>query len=951
MFSSSLHGTPHQSSSAHSSGNSSYQPSCDPQTHSNPTIPPYTPVLPYYPSPYQQPHLPYPLPYHMTQQPNPYLALQSGYFPLPPFFSLYPNQHSNVPSYQTTSANTLTHSSQFSHDPSHDGPPPPQRPRLDTPSLNPFTTGTAHHSSSHVTHSLSTPFSPAHVGQSSDTIQSSSGTSSSRPAPSHLSPYFSCASPQHSPSHGLPPPKHPRLVTAPSPSLTTLHGLTSTVVLHTAGPHRDPGYESTGTAASPSVAPPPSPATTASPCMQRYVTYLKQLYIARQTPVYDKESSLLHYKATSFINIALVHKNVKTMTDNDKNEMIMDRLHGHVDVIQKKKTTLNFSNVCKCNNGKLARCVLVEGAPGVGKTTFAFELCKQWARGEILQEWGVVVIIKLRDQRTRTAQTINDLLYHPDPEIRHKIVTELVERNGKGMLLILDGYDELTTKQRESDAVIQLLMSRELLCRATLMVTSRPLATRTLHSNFLQTFDQHIEVLGFTDKNIEEYINSACGDNPELVEDFKEYLSCHPFSSSLMFNPLQCAIVTDLYRSHWQCGDKGFAPKTLTELYTGLVNIILLRYLTHHPVHKDNGWKIKSLNELPEDVKQQLKAVTTLAAKGIEKQQYVFDEEDGNVPSETLGLMQREEELTAGIGISLSHNFLHLTLQEYLAAVHYSQQCDNDEQQLSHILGRKGLFPLNNFFKYYGKKREKSSSSSATHWPAVLFLAGRTQLSGSHPNLLKTGLHNSRDTSSVDVSLLHLLYETQCPQLIQSTLVTSGKYISVSGRSALDWFVIGYCIANSTSTWRVEKIATVNPEYFNHFVMGLKLAPQDGSGEGKIVSLDLCGLWCEILMIFSLLIPFTKNVSSIRIDTSKQSHHKLKLGEPTVEDVFDSYPLLEELTIEGGVNNYLEIKFPCIPQQSNLHILSLHCCILNIEATSSLIHSLQSPNSRLLHTQ
>ena len=720
-------------------------------------------------------------------------------------------------------------------------------------------------------------------------------------------------------------------------------------MLHTAGPHRDPRYESTSTAASLSVAPPPPPATTASPCMQRYVTYLKDLYIARQTPVYDKESSLLHYKATSFINIALVHKNVKTMTDDDKNEMIMDRLHGHVDVIQKKKTTLNFSNVCRCDNGKLARCVLVEGAPGVGKTTFAFELCKQWARGEILQEWGVVVIIKLRDQRTRTAQTINDLLYHPDPEIRNQVVKELDEQNGKGMLLILDGYDELTTKQRESDAVIQLLMSRELLCRATLMVTSRPLATRTLHSNFLQTFDQHIEVLGFTDKNIEEYINSACGDNPELVEDFKEYLSCHPFSSSLMFNPLQCAIVTDLYSSHWQCGDKGFAPKTLTELYTGLVNIILLRYLTHHPVHKDNGWKIKSLNDLPEDVKQQLKAVTALAAKGIEKQQYVFDEEDCNV-SETLGLMQREEELTAGIGISLSLNFLHLTLQEYLAAVHYSQQSDNDEQQISRILGRKGLFPLNNFFKYYGKKREKSSSSSATHWPAVLFLAGRTKLSGID---LKAGLHNSRDTSSdssVDVSLLHLLYETQCPQLIQSTLVTSRKYISVSGRSALDWFVIGYCIANSTSTWRVEKIVTVNPEYFNHLVMGLQLAPQDGSGEGKIVSLDLCGSQSEIFMILSWLTPFTKNVSSIRIDASKQNLHKLKLGEPTVEDVLSSCSLLEELAIKGAAyDKPFEIKFPCIPQQSNLHTLSLHYCNLSIEATSSLIHSLQSPNSRLLH--
>ena len=353
----------------------------------------------------------------------------------------------------------------------------------------------------------------------SDTLPSSSGTTSFTP-PFLPSPYSftDFASPQHSPSHGLPPPKHPRLDTEPSSPLTTLHP-TSTV---TAGPHQDPGYESTSTAASLSLAPPPPPATTASPCFQRYVTYLKQLYIATKTPVYDKESSLIHFKAKSFINIALVHKYAKHMTDSDKKKYkkIMDRLHGHVDAIQKKKTKLNFSNVCKCEDGSVAHSVLVEGALGVGKTTFVFELCKQWARGEILQECGVVVIIKLQDQRIRTAQAIDDLLYHPDPEIC-QAVTELVERDGKGMLLILDGYDELTTKQRESGSVIQLLMSRELLCRATLMVTSRPLASRTLHPNFQQSIDQHIEVLGFTDRNTKEYIISACGDNPELVQCFQ----------------------------------------------------------------------------------------------------------------------------------------------------------------------------------------------------------------------------------------------------------------------------------------------------------------------------------------------------------------------------------------------------------------------------------------------
>ena len=798
-----------------------------------------------------------------------------------------------------------------------DDPPSSQRPKMDT------YTDKSYHLPSHVTHSL----------------PSSSRTSSFRRS-SHLS-----SSDYDQPSHGLPPPKHPRLVTAPSSPLTTLHGPTSTVVLHTAGPHRDPGYESTSKAASPSVAPPPPPATIfASPCLQRYVTHLKKLYSSKKAPEKDKDINLLKFKSKSFINIALVDKDSgKTMTETEKNEMVMDRLHGHVDAIQKKKTPLKFSNVCKCGNDDVAHSVLVEGAPGVGKTTFAFELCKQWARGEILQEWGVVVIIKLRDQRTRTAQTIEDLLkfYHPNPETYRQAVTELIETDGEGMLLILDGYDELTTKQRESGSVIQILMSREPLCLATLMVTSRPLATRTLHPNFLQTIDQHIEVLGFTDKNIEEYINSACGDNPELVQDFKEYLSCHPFSSSLMFNPLQCAIVTDLYRSHWQCGDKGFAPKTLTELYTGLVHTLLLRYLTHHPVHKDRDWRLRDMSDLPEDVKQQLKAVTALAAKGIEKQQYVFDEEDDEVPSETLGLMQREEELTAGIGRSSSHNFLHLTLQEYLAAVHYSQQCDSPEQ-LTQLLTRDDLFPLSSFLRHYGKKTKNS-----IHWPVALFLAGRTQLSGVPLDHLKAGLHDF----TVDVSLLHLLYETQCPQLIQSTLVTSGQYISVHGRSALDWFVIGYCIANSTSTWRIEKKANDVLKYFNNLVMGLKLAPQDGSGEGKIVSLDFSGSWSGNCKILSQLNPFTKSVTDITLATTRQDTERNPVsskGKTNYEKILDccACPLLNDLCLRNANVNFPYCHY--ISQQINLHTLSLTSCKLSIETSTSLISSLQSSHCKLL---
>ena len=695
--------------------------------------------------------------------------------------------------------------------------------------------------------------------------------------------------------------------------------------------------------------------------LQCYVEYLKEFYTQKRTPVYDKEPLLLQFKSKSYINIALVHKNFRTTDSDKKNEMIMDRLCGHVDAIQKKKTELNICDVCKCEDGSLAHSVLVEGSPGVGKTTFAFELCKQWAGGEALHNWKVVLVVKLRDQRARKAKNLCDLLYHPDPEVKQLVTKELIDQYGEGLLLILDGYDELSDSQREFTSIIQQLMSRELLCKATLMVTSRPIATRTLHSEFLQSIDQHIEVLGFTEENISEYIHSACRNKPDEMEsDFKSYLSSHPFSFSIMFNPLQCAIVTDLYLSHWNNEKKRFAPKTLTELYTGLFHTLLLRYLSQHPVHKEKDWWLNDLSDLPGDVEQHVIAIAKLAAEGIENQQYVFDETDGQVPLQTLGLMQREEEIAAGVGRSASYYFLHLTLQEYLAAVYFSNKC-NTPEQLSQLLVEDRPFLLKSFLKYYSRK--EISSQSTKHWPVMLFLAGKTKLVGVSADLLQTGLLDRGDETEVDVSLLHLLYETQSSQLIQSTLVTTKKYLSASGDSPLDWFVIGYCIANSvTVLWRIKahcteyphrvirrrrkqqskQVKLTNLQHLNQLPVGITFLSKTVSINGsKIGSLEIKGFpWQMICEVLEGLKFYIENVTEMILCGSENN---IKIG---IQNLSLCYSSLKRLSIEDAMNaipSSILIKSPLC----NFHSLHLEDCSLDSEATCLLIHCLRSPQCKL----
>ena len=54
------------------------------------------------------------------------------------------------------------------------------------------------------------------------------------------------------------------------------------------------------------------------------------------------------------------------------------------------------------------KVVLVEGAPGVGKSTFAWELCRRWTSGELLGGYSLVVLMRLRDGYAREAKTLVD---------------------------------------------------------------------------------------------------------------------------------------------------------------------------------------------------------------------------------------------------------------------------------------------------------------------------------------------------------------------------------------------------------------------------------------------------------------------------------------------------------------------------------------------------------------
>ena len=98
--------------------------------------------------------------------------------------------------------------------------------------------------------------------------------------------------------------------------------------------------------------------------------------------------------------------------------------------------------------------VLVEGAPGIGKSTLAKEICQRWATNptadnHLKQQFSLVILVQLRDQRAQHATTLYDLLLK-DPNTNMKeIERQLNKTYGQSVFWILDGFDELPYDQRQ----------------------------------------------------------------------------------------------------------------------------------------------------------------------------------------------------------------------------------------------------------------------------------------------------------------------------------------------------------------------------------------------------------------------------------------------------------------------------------------------------------------------
>ena len=101
-----------------------------------------------------------------------------------------------------------------------------------------------------------------------------------------------------------------------------------------------------------------------------------------------------HLPNKKFITLAIIEKEGIDRATADA--FTKGTLHGHADEITKKKTPIDLEEVLKPPDGKQRlKYVFVEGAPGIGKSTFALELCRRQKEIELMKKYLLVILLRL----------------------------------------------------------------------------------------------------------------------------------------------------------------------------------------------------------------------------------------------------------------------------------------------------------------------------------------------------------------------------------------------------------------------------------------------------------------------------------------------------------------------------------------------------------------------------
>ena len=480
-----------------------------------------------------------------------------------------------------------------------------------------------------------------------------------------------------------------------------------------------------------------------------------------------------------FFNLAIIKKE-RVHRGKIDDEFVLQSIHGQIDDILSAKSPIDLEDIFK-NIEEERKVILIDGAPGSGKSTLAIHITRGWSKGELFQEFSIVFLVQLRDPAVQSAKSIADLLPCRNDEMALQVASAITDIDGRGILWVLDGWDELPTQLRKSSFLREIIVpsTKSSITLSSVIVTSRPISSGELS----QLVSSRIEVLGFSSEEQRQYFTECLKGDTKAVDALLERLSENPAIEGSCFLPLNASIVAHLYLSD------GSLPDTVHGIFSSFVRHFLSRYLCEKLGKTQQHSRVVTLDNLPPEVQGAFDEMCRLAFNGTAKNKVTFSHSDIEAVKDSaviceMGLLQATPSILSE-GQTVYYNFIHLSVQEFLSAVYISKLPASEQISTFNSLFKEPRF--NSVFRYYAAITKLRTSrpflSKLPRWlcpvPAgVLDLVRKMVKKRSDPLL---------------VSLLHCLYEARDLSLCQFVAEQLGNELNLRGTSLtpVDCLAIG----------------------------------------------------------------------------------------------------------------------------------------------------------------
>ena len=311
--------------------------------------------------------------------------------------------------------------------------------------------------------------------------------------------------------------------------------------------------------------------------------------------------------------------------------------------------------------------IIIEGAPGIGKTTLCKEIAYQWATNQSLAYLKLVLFISVQNNiNMDKIKSLEDFIlyfYNFDEtaaDFAKQCAGILHKRNNCDILVVLDGYH--MNQDFTENAFLTQIVSHKVLGQSRIIITPQSVATSKLQA----IADLRIEILGFSDENKKEYIENEFQGSQNKIEVLSSYLSANKNINGICYVPMIMSVVVQAYKETQEL------PENQTEFYQNIISLIISRCIQKYDESKSLRYETLLLQDLPEVYQSHLLVLAKVAFNCLKSGKIVFSNSDLEISNSDFPLLNH-----ALIGLGLlkvsclndcfSYSFLHSSIQEFLA--------------------------------------------------------------------------------------------------------------------------------------------------------------------------------------------------------------------------------------------------------------------------------------------